>query len=56
MALMSPCVCGSGEMRKVEAILTTGRSGNAGICCAFWVKQGAARWRGVRPTVRGAMN
>ncbi len=49
----------SGEMRKVEADCraTLGEVGNAEHMLRVLGKAGAARWRGVRPTVRGtAMN
>ncbi|WP_057830397.1 50S ribosomal protein L2 [Colwellia sp. TT2012] len=49
----------SGEMRKVEADCraTLGEIGNAEHMLRQLGKAGAARWRGVRPTVRGvAMN
>ncbi len=49
----------SGEMRKVEADCraTLGEVGNARHMLRVLGKAGAARWRGVRPTVRGtAMN
>ena len=48
-----------GEMRKVEADCraTLGEVGNAEHMLRVLGKAGAARWRGVRPTVRGtAMN
>jgi large subunit ribosomal protein L2 len=49
----------SGEMRKVlsECMATIGEVGNAEHNLRSLGKAGAARWRGVRPTVRGvAMN
>lgn len=49
----------SGEMRKVEADCraTLGEVGNAEHMLRVLGKAGAARWRGIRPTVRGtAMN
>jgi large subunit ribosomal protein L2 len=49
----------SGEMRKVESECraTLGEVGNAEHMLRVLGKAGAARWRGVRPTVRGtAMN
>jgi large subunit ribosomal protein L2 len=49
----------SGEMRKVlsECMATVGEVGNAEHNLRSLGKAGAARWRGVRPTVRGvAMN
>lgn len=49
----------SGEMRKVESDCraTLGEVGNAEHMLRVLGKAGAARWRGVRPTVRGtAMN
>ncbi len=59
MVLMSPLRLRSGEMRKVEADCraTLGEVGNAEHMLRVLGKAGAARWRGVRPTVRGtAMN
>lgn len=49
----------SGEMRKVsiDCRATIGEVGNAEHALRSYGKAGAARWRGVRPTVRGvAMN
>lgn len=49
----------SGEMRKVsiDCRATMGEVGNAEHALRSYGKAGAARWRGVRPTVRGvAMN
>ena len=49
----------SGEMRKVaiDCRATLGEVGNAEHALRSYGKAGAARWRGVRPTVRGvAMN
>lgn len=49
----------SGEMRKVsiDCRATLGEVGNAEHALRSYGKAGAARWRGIRPTVRGvAMN
>lgn len=49
----------SGEMRKVsiDCRATIGEVGNAEHALRSYGKAGAARWRGIRPTVRGvAMN
>jgi large subunit ribosomal protein L2 len=49
----------SGETRKVmtECRATLGEVGNSEHSLESWGKAGAARWRGIRPTVRGvAMN
>lgn len=49
----------SGEIRmiSVRCMATVGRVGNVEWGSLSWGKAGAARWRGIRPTVRGvAMN
>lgn len=59
MALMSPCVCVLVKCVKSKqtAVQPLGEVGNAEHMLRVLGKAGAARWRGVRPTVRGtAMN